>query len=122
MVDLRRLERTLARRGCERIAGVDEAGRGSLAGPLVAAAVILPEGFETNGIDDSKAFARKRRRRRAAYERIVETAAYSICSVQPEVIDREGLHACNIELLRRAAQGLDPLPDFILFDGVVLPL
>ena len=67
--DLDRYERALREQGFTRIAGVDEAGRGALAGPLVAAAVILPEDFDREGIDDSKVLTRLQRE--AAYERIV---------------------------------------------------
>jgi ribonuclease HII len=102
-----------------RIAGVDEAGRGALAGPLVAASVILPEGFDVEEIRDSK--RRTPRQRREAFERIVEGAEYRMCWAQPLEVDRRGIHACNLGLLREAARQLEPSPDFVLIDGIVPP-
>jgi ribonuclease HII len=114
--DLGRYERRLREQGFELIAGVDEVGRGALAGPLVAAAVILPEGFGLDGIADSKALTKLQRE--AAYERIVAGAvAYSMCKTMPTRIDRRGLHRSNISLLRRAIMRLDVRPDYILTDG-----
>ena len=77
-LDLDRYERRLRAQGFGRIAGADEAGRGALAGPLVAAAVILPESFDLDGVNDSKVLTRLQRER--AYGRIVEQAvAVSVC-------------------------------------------
>ena len=114
--DLDRYERTLREQGFARIAGVDEAGRGALAGPLVAAAVILPVGFDCDGIDDSKALSRAHRE--AAYERIaVEAVAVVVRRIDPQVIDARGLHRSNLALLRRCARALEPEPDYVLTDG-----
>ena len=74
--DLVRFERALREQGFSRVAGADEAGRGALAGPLVAAAVMLPDGFDPEGIDDSKVLSRPQRE--AAYERIVAVATYAV--------------------------------------------
>lgn len=117
--DLDRYERALREQGFRRIAGVDEAGRGALAGPLVAAAVILPEDFDREGIDDSKVLSATRRE--ACYARIVEAAVVAVCRVQPARIDRRGLHRSNLALLRRAARELDPQPDYVLTDGFPVP-
>jgi ribonuclease HII len=115
-VDLYRYERGLRAQGCRRIAGVDETGRGALAGPLVAAAVILPEGFDLDGVMDSK--RRTPKQRNKAYERIADGAVgWSVCWSDPGTIDRRGLDRCNLELLRRAAHRLAPAPDFVLIDG-----
>ena len=118
--DLDRYERALREQGFTRIAGVDEAGRGALAGPLVAAAVILPEDFDLEGIDDSKVLTRLQRE--AAYERIVDGAvAYVVRKIEPDVIDARGLHRSNIALMRRCVKALDVAPDYVLTDGFPVP-
>jgi ribonuclease HII len=118
-VDLVRYERALRREGFALIAGADEAGRGALAGPLVAAAVVLPEDFDPDGIDDSKALTAKQRE--SAYERIVDEAVYAVAKAEPGVIDRRGLHRSNIHLLRRCIRALDPTPEYALTDGFPVP-
>jgi len=117
--DLDVYERALRAQGFERIAGVDEVGRGALAGPLVAAAAILPLGFDLEGIRDSKQLTAKQRER--AFERIAARAIVSVCRAQPGTIDRRGLQRCNLSLLRRAAYELDPRPDYVLVDGFPIP-
>jgi len=117
--DLGRYERTLREQGFERIAGADEAGRGALAGPLVAAAVILSEGFGLEGIDDSKLLTRNQREE--AYARIVAEACFAVAKAEPNVIDLRGLHRTNIALLRRAVKALRPEPDYVLTDGFPVP-
>ena len=115
-LDLGRYERTLRAQGFRRIAGVDEAGRGALAGPLVAAAVILPERFDLEGIADSKLLTPTARE--VAFARIVRDAlGWSVCRAMPARIDHRGLHRSNIWLLRRAVTLLDPAPDYVLTDG-----
>jgi ribonuclease HII len=118
-LDLDRYERELREQGFSRIAGVDEAGRGALAGPLVAAAAILPDGFDLDGIGDSKVLTVNQRE--VAFERIVALAIVSVRKVSSETIDRSGLHRCNLWLLRRAARGLSPEPDYVLTDGFPVP-
>ncbi|HXF37639.1 MAG TPA: ribonuclease HII [Actinomycetota bacterium] len=119
LADLGRFERLLRAQGFRLIAGVDEAGRGALAGPLVAAAVILPEGFDLDGIADSKALTPAQRAR--CYERIVrEAVAVSVHRVTPARIDRRGLHRSNLWLLRRAVRALPIRPDYVLSDGFPL--
>ena len=112
-----RYERLLADQGFTRVAGADEAGRGALAGPLVAAAVILPLGFDIEGINDSKMLTEPQRE--AAYARIVASAAWVACKAEPAAIDSRGLHRSNIALLRRAAKALEP--DYVLTDGFPVP-
>ena len=100
VLDLGRYERGLRAQGFRLIAGVDEAGRGALAGPLVAAAVILPAEFDLEGINDSKVLTRLQRE--AAFGRIVgDAVAWSACRCMPTRIDRRGLHKTNVWLLRR---------------------
>lgn len=101
------------------MAGADEAGRGALAGPLVAAAVVLPDGFDPEGIDDSKLLTRSQRE--AAYERIVAVALFAVAKAEPAVIDRRGLHRSNLALLRRCIRALDPAPEYALTDGFPVP-
>jgi ribonuclease HII len=117
--DLGRYERGLREQGFRRVAGVDEAGRGALAGPMVAAAVILPEDFDLEGIADSKVLTPTAREH--AYERIVaEAVAVSVCRAMPSRIDRRGLHRSNLWLLRRAVTTLTIEPDYVLSDGFPL--
>jgi ribonuclease HII len=114
--DLLRYERRLREQGFSCIAGADEAGRGALAGPMFAAAVILPSEFDPEGIADSKVLTR--RQREACYERIVaEAAAIAVCRVTPAGIDRRGLHRSNLSLLRRVVRSLPIEPDYVLTDG-----
>ena len=116
VLDLGRYERGLREQGFRLIAGVDEAGRGALAGPLVAGAVILPAGFDLDGIDDSKKLSPSQRE--TAYERIVRDAiAWTVRRCMPTRIDRRGLHRSNVALLRRCVTMLPVEPDYVLSDG-----
>ena len=114
-----RYERALRDQGFARVAGADEAGRGALAGPLVAAAVVLPEGFDPNGIDDSKVLTANQRE--AAYDRIVAAALFAVAKVAPATIDQRGLHRSNLALLRRCIRALRPEPEYALTDGFPVP-
>lgn len=118
-VDLGRYERGLRAQGFRLIAGVDEAGRGALAGPLVAAAVILPPGFDLAGLNDSKLLTANQREE--AFERILrEAIAVSVCRCMPSRIDHRGLHRSNLWLLRRCVITLSIRPDYVLTDGFPL--
>ncbi len=111
-------ERALRRHGVELIAGVDEAGRGACAGPLVAGAAILPAGQAgvVPGLADSKLLTEKARER--CYEEIVSRAlAWSVVIVEHDECDRLGMHVANIEALRRAVAQLDTRPHYVLTDG-----
>ncbi|MEU4577262.1 ribonuclease HII [Nonomuraea sp. NPDC023979] len=110
-------ERALARRGLTPIAGVDEAGRGACAGPLVVAAVILRK--EINGLGDSKLLSAPVRER--LYERIVDTAHVGVVIIPPGEIDARGLHKCNVSGMRRAVARLSCDPGYILTDGFPVP-
>jgi ribonuclease HII len=113
-------ERRLLAAGFSLIAGVDEAGRGALAGPLVAAAVILPQGFSTDGLADSKALSPGQRD--AWFETIRASAvSVAVCRAFPRRIDHRGLHLSNLALLRRAVAVLPIRPEFVLADGFSLP-
>src|SRR4029077_7829365 len=117
--EMDRYERTLRAQGFSRVAGVDEAGRGALAGPMVAAAVILPVGFDLEGIRDSKQLSAQQRSE--AFHRINGAAVVAIVRVTPAAIDGRGLHRCNVALLRKAACELEPEPDYVLTDGFAPP-
>jgi ribonuclease HII len=113
---LDRFEKRLREQGFRRIGGVDEAGRGAWAGPMIAAAVILPEEFGLEGLGDSKVLTAKQRD--CQYERILEQAiAVAVCKAMPSRIDNRGLHRSNLALLREAIGRLDPEPDYVLCDG-----
>lgn len=110
------MERELVLAGFGLVAGVDEVGRGALAGPLYAAAVILPDGCRIDGLRDSKLMTPKQRERVA--EAIREVAVgISVVRVLPGSIDRRGLHKANLWALRRAIMSLDPRPHYVLADG-----
>lgn len=111
-------ERALRRNGIEPIAGVDEAGRGACAGPLVAGAAILPAGRAgiVPGLADSKLLTEKARER--CYDQIVRRAlAWSVVVISHEECDRLGMHVANVEALRRAVALLDLPPAYVLTDG-----
>lgn len=110
------MERALRAEGFRLIAGVDEAGRGALAGPLVAAGVILPAGFALSGLRDSKLVTAPARERLAVEIRR-HAVAISIVRVTPARIDRNGLHRSNVWALRAAALRLHPGAEYVLFDG-----
>lgn len=120
-MDRQRFERLLRDQGFSRLAGVDEVGRGAWAGPMVAAAVILPDDFEhRDEIRDSKELSPAQRE--TAYERIVaEAMAVSVRRVTAAGIDRRGLHRCNVALLRDAVHSLPVEPDYVLTDGFPVP-
>ena len=111
-------ERALRRVGLDPIAGVDEAGRGPCAGPLVAAAVILPEGKrgQIPGLADSKLLTAKARER--CYEEVRKRAlAWSVVAIEADECDRLGMHVANVQALRRALFRLDVRPSYVLTDG-----
>jgi ribonuclease HII len=113
-------ERRLRAEGFRLIAGVDEAGRGALAGPLLAAAVILPEDFDVQGLADSKVLTPLQRD--VWFDRIRGAAvAVAVCRAYPRRIDHRGLHVSNLALLRMAIRTLEIHPDFVLSDGFTLP-
>ncbi|MBW8764804.1 MAG: ribonuclease HII [Geodermatophilales bacterium] len=112
------MERRLRRRGFEAVAGADEAGRGACAGPLVAAACVLPPGRRGRvpGLADSKLLTAAARER--VYQEVVDRAvSWSVVVIPVEDLDARGMHVTNIEALRRAVWTLDPGPDYVLTDG-----
>jgi ribonuclease HII len=112
------LERALQRRGFRIVAGADEAGRGACAGPLVAAAAVLPEGRrgEIDELADSKLLTPAARER--VYAEVVARAlAYAVVVVPADEVDSRGLHVCNLAAMRRALAALTPRPEYVLTDG-----
>lgn len=108
-------EHELHRAGFTLVAGADEAGRGACAGPLVAAATILPA-RPLDGLADSKKLTAKRRD--YLYDLIVaEAVAWSVVRIEPDECDDLGLHQANLTALRRAVSRLEVQPDFVLTDG-----
>ena len=109
-------ERRLWADGYERVAGLDEAGRGCLAGPVVAAAVIMPPQVEITTIQDSKALSEAQRLdARATIEEQAVAAAIAACS--PAEIDERNILQAALKAMRRAAAECQPSPDFVLVDG-----
>jgi len=111
-------ERVLARAGLSPVAGIDEAGRGACAGPLVVAAVTLDQRRLSGitGLADSKALSA--RAREAAYRQVVECAnAWHVVVIPSGDVDRLGLHVCNVTGMRRALAGLASRPGYVLTDG-----
>lgn len=116
------IEQTLFNAGIINIAGVDEAGRGPCAGPLVVAAVILKDPFskELSQVKDSKELTEAKREQ--LFEIIIENCVdYNIVEITPDEIDQLGLHKCNIEGMRRAVMGLKTSAEYVLTDGYPIP-
>ncbi len=115
------IEAALRASGVMRIAGVDEAGRGPCAGPLIIAAVILKDSDSPvlARVRDSKALTEKVREE--LYEVVIDQAlSYSIIEIAPEEIDRFGLHKSNLEGMRRAINSLTTPPVYVLTDGYAI--
>ena len=116
----RTLENALRRMGFVYVAGVDEVGRGCLAGPVVAGAVILDSERYIARVCDSKTVTALERAR--LYEQITRRAvAWSVISVEPEEIDRLNIHQASLRAMQRAVLGLAPLPDMVLVDAFRIP-
>ena len=116
------IEKQLLASGITKIAGVDEAGRGPCAGPLVIASVILkdPQSQSLSQIRDSKELTPAKRKRLFDVV-IAESVAHSIIEVSVDEIDSLGLHKCNIEGMRRAITALQIEPEYVLTDGYAIP-
>lgn len=116
MSDLSAIEQGLYRRGYKRICGVDEAGRGPLAGPVVAAAVVIPPNLIIEGLDDSKKLSASDRD--AMFERIVDLELdCAVGIMNSETIDSLNIHRASLMAMRKAVRELAREPDFILVDG-----
>lgn len=110
------IEKRCYEQGLERLAGIDEVGRGPLAGPVCAAAVILPPGLVIDGVDDSKKLSEKKRE--ALYDIIAaEALAWAAAFVGPEVIDEINISQATHRAMEMAVAALAVRPDFLLVDG-----
>jgi len=112
------LELALHGRGLLRIAGVDEAGRGPLAGPVAAAAVILPKKFSCPGLDDSKKINARNRERLYILLTTDPAIRWAVATADHEEIDRINILRATHLAMRRAVEALDPAPDHCLIDGL----
>lgn len=112
-------ERSLWKKGFRRVAGIDEAGRGPLAGPVVAACALFEEGAGIEGVYDSKALSAKKRDQ--LFDQITAQAlSWSVCFIDPETIDRVNIYQATMLAMHQAVKGLSETPDFILIDAMPL--
>ena len=117
---MRTLENALRRVGFVHVGGVDEVGRGCLAGPVVAAAVVLHPERHIPGVCDSKTVPAPERER--LYDRIVRLAvAWAVAAADPSEIDRINIHQASLRAMQRAILALAPLPDIVLVDAFRVP-
>jgi len=117
---MRTLENSLRRVGFMYVGGCDEVGRGCLAGPVVAAAVVLHPDRHIPGVCDSKLVPAAERDR--LYDRIVGSAlAWSVAAADPSEIDRINIHQASLRAMQRAVLALVPLPDIVLVDAFRIP-
>lgn len=116
------LESRLYQQGYQCIAGVDEVGRGCLAGPVFAAAVIFPQDFVIPGVDDSKKLSPWQREK--LYPEIVKrSVAWSVAQVEAAEIDIVNIHQASLRAMVKAVQQLATVPEFVLIDGrFLLPM
>lgn len=111
-----KIENEYYEKGYRLICGVDEAGRGPLAGPVCAGACILPHGLLLEGLNDSKKLTDKKRRE--LYEVITEKAlAWAVCMVDEKTVDEINILQATYQAMRGAVAKLKPAPDFVLVDG-----
>jgi ribonuclease HII len=116
----RTIENALRRWGFYRIAGCDEVGRGCLAGPVVAGAVVLDPDAHIPGLADSKMLsADERERLNDVIQR--RALAWSVCFVEPAEIDTLNIHRASLQAMRRAVLAMAPLPDAVLVDAFRIP-
>jgi ribonuclease HII len=116
----RTLENTLRRQGFARVAGVDEVGRGCLAGPVVAAAVVLDPDRYIPRITDSKTVTAAERA--DLYAKIVRCSlGWGVSFVDPTEIDEVNIHQASLRAMQRAVMGIVPLPDMVLVDAFRIP-
>lgn len=119
--NLLRFETDLWKQGLKRVAGVDEAGMAPLAGPVVAAAVILPELYKLPGLNDSKKILDEARRRELAERIKADAVAWSVGQAEVEEIDRINIYHAGLLAMQRAVEGLNGQPDFVLVDARKIP-
>lgn len=117
--EMNQYERKYRSQGFKFIAGIDEVGRGPLAGPVVAAAVILPEDFFLPGIDDSKKLTEKKREE---YDKIIrsEAVSFNISMIPAQEIDEINIYEATKKAMKSAVASLHIQPDFLLIDAMKL--
>jgi ribonuclease HII len=116
----RRLENAIRRTGVQFVAGVDEVGRGCLAGPVMAGAVVLDPERLVSGIADSKLLTADERER--LFDEIVASAlAWTVTRIDAPEIDRLNIHRASLQAMREAVLALAPVPGFVLVDGFRIP-
>ena len=114
-------ERTCQRNGYRQIAGIDEAGRGALAGPVIAAAVILPINCSIKGLKDSKQLTAKQRDHLS--DEIYRVAvSVGVGSVDNHLVDKLNVLEATLLAMRQAIEKLTPQPDYLLVDGIHFPV
>jgi ribonuclease HII len=116
-----RFELELWRQGLQRVAGVDEAGMAPLAGPVVAAAVILPLNYRLRGLDDSKKILLNRRREELANQIKQDAVCWSVGRAEVEEIDALNIYHAGLLAMQRAVEGLAIHPEFVLVDARTIP-
>jgi ribonuclease HII len=116
----RAIENALRRWGFARIAGVDEVGRGCLAGPVMAGAVVLDPDHHIAGLRDSKVLSAAQRER-LCQEIMRHAKGWSVAAVEPAEIDRINIHRASLQAMRQAVLALVPLPDLVLVDAFRIP-
>jgi ribonuclease HII len=117
---MRTLENALRRAGFVRVAGVDEVGRGCLAGPVMAAAVVLDPEHYIPHVADSKAVPEAERER--LYRQICGRAlGWAVAAADPDEIDDINIHQASLRAMQRAVLALNPLPDLVLVDAFRIP-
>ena len=115
--NLKEIEKDLIKKGFKNICGIDEAGRGPLAGPVVVAGVIMPEDSMIEGVNDSKKVSEKKRE--LLYDKIIEEAiSYSIAVIGQDVIDDINILNATKEGVTKVVEGFDVKPDLILVDAL----
>ena len=116
----RAIENAMRRVGFCRVAGVDEVGRGCLAGPVMAAAVVLDPRRHIAGLRDSKLLSAPRRQQ--LHDQVIErSAAHTVAALEPAEIDLLNIHRASLAAMRRAVMSLVPLPDLVLVDAFRIP-
>ena len=121
MADMYKFEAEAMVAGASRVAGIDEAGRGPLAGPVVAAAVWLAPDLRIDGVNDSKQLSATKRE--ALFELLTthDDVCYAIAVVDADEVDRINILQATYVAMRRASSALDPAADFLLVDGRPVP-
>lgn len=117
LTNLKEMEKELHKRGFKNICGIDEAGRGPLAGPVVIAGVIMPEDSMIEGVNDSKKVSEKKRE--ILYDKILEEAiSYQVAIIGQDVIDDINILNATKQGLTNVIKGMDTRPDLILVDAL----